>query len=312
MQTKYKNIILIVLISYSFIISCKKSEVVSKKVLPTKQVNKNYNDTIITNSGAYLLLPSQVEIDSLKKIMGEDNFYTTADDSNYYISEIHSRLKDKMINLKYDKINFRNENYIFDKKTNKNAWLILDYKSGSKPKIYSLVDFYMNLNEKNSTTTINSTNLNEYMNNPDYQSLSFDVNGDGEDDKIFSNKPNTGDNLIIYFSQNNEYVLKLKSTNFSQDGGNQVTEIKKNDTGFTIQTDFPQGTDNYTYFINYASDNFIVSKVTHKLSSWQNDAAKMKVCDFRPQINLNIPVDEIFSKLVEAEKKAVCVIKKNN
>ena len=309
---KFCNKIIGILLVFSVIISCKKDINSSKLIKTDKELKTNKNDTIIINNGIYLLSPMLIEIDSIKKVMGEENFYTAADDSNYYISEIESRLKNKMTSLKYVKINFKNENYIFEKKTNKNKWLILDYKLGNKPEIYTLIDFYSHLNEKNSSTKTSTNELNEYSNNPDFESLSFDINGDGKEDKIFSNKPNTGDNLIIYFYQNNEYILKLKTINFSQDGGNQVTEIMKNGNGFSVQTDFPQGTDSYTYFISYINDNFIINKVIHKLSSSQDDSTKIKVCDFQPQINLNKSVDEIFTKLVDAEKKAVCIIKKYN
>ena len=109
----------------------------------------------------------------------------------------------------------------------------------------------------------------------------------------------------------NQYVLKLKSTNLSQDGGNQVTEIKENDGGFSIKTSFPQGTDEYTYFIKYENNDFIVKKVIHELSSWQEDGNKVKVCEFRPQVNMQKSTDEIFRKLIDGEKKAECVTKKN-
>ncbi|WP_310555883.1 hypothetical protein [Flavobacterium sp.] len=309
MMKKLNNSITAIFLISILIISCKKNDETSKVVASTSEVIST-NDTIIINTGIYFLSPNEKEIDSLKKVIGEDNFYTVADDSNFYISKIYSQPNQKITSVKFDKINFKNENYLFNKKSNKNNWLIIDYKVGSKPQIYSLVDFNLKLNEENSSTIPNTSNLDAYLNNTDFLSVSFDINGDGKEDKIFSNKPNTGDNLIVYFYENNGYVLKLNSTNLSQDGGNQVSEIKKIDNGFLIVTDFPQGTDKYTYFINYSNTNFMVNKVTHQVDS-SEDNNKVKICEFQTQINLQKSVNEIFSELIDAEKKAVCVTKNN-
>ncbi|WP_395077652.1 hypothetical protein [Flavobacterium sp.] len=304
---KINNIIIGVFLISILITSCKKNEQTSQISTSTEKA-QIINDTIIVSTGIYLLSPNENEIDSLKKTMGDDNFYTVADDSNFYTSKIYSQPNTKIIPVKFDKINFKNENYLFNKKSNKNNWLILDYKVGSKPQIYSLVDFYLKLSEQNSSNTANTSDLDSFLNNEDFLNFSFDINGDGKDDKIFSSKPNTGDSLVVYFYENNGYILKLKTTNFSQDGGNQISEIKKKENGFSIVTEFPQGTDKYTYFINYSNNNFIVNSVTHQIDS-SEDNSKLKICEFQTQINLQKSTDEIFSKLIDAEKKAVCVTK---
>ncbi|WP_370900698.1 hypothetical protein [Chryseobacterium gossypii] len=152
------------------------------------------------------------------------------------------------------------------------------------------------------------TNMDSYLKNDDFFSISFDINGDGKDDKVFSNKPNTGDSLLVFFNDNNGYALKLKSTNFSQDGGNQISEIKKNGNGFSVETDFPKGTNKYIYFVSYQNNNFIVSKVIHEVESWQDN--KAQICTFHPGVSLQRSNDEIFSALVDSEKKAECVNKK--
>jgi hypothetical protein len=309
---KLNNIAIGVLFLLFLSVSCKKNDMGSRIVTKSIQETPNYNDTIIFNTGIFLLSPNLSEIDSLKKVMGEDNFYTVADDSNFYISKIYSQSNEKITPIKFDKINFKKENYLFSKKSIKYNWLIIDYKVGSKPQIYSLVDFLDKLAKKKSSSTANTSNIDAYLNNVDFLNYSFDVNGDGKEDKIFSNKPNTGDDLLVYFYENNGYVLKLKTTNLSQDGGNQVSQIKKNNNGFSIATIFPQGTDNYTYFITYNNDNFILNKVIHELSSWQEDSNKVRVCEFQPQINLLQSTNEIFTKLTNEEKQAVCVTKKIN
>ena len=84
-----------------------------------------------------------------------------------------------------------------------------------------------------------------------YFVVTFDINNDGKEDKIISNKPNKGNSLLVYFSKGAGYVLKLESINFSQDGGHQIKKIEKNNKGFTIITAFPKGTDKYSYFISH-------------------------------------------------------------
>ncbi|MEY8761664.1 hypothetical protein [Chryseobacterium tongliaoense] len=295
-----------------FNISCKKNTSVTASAATASQEMKKTDDTLITQPGIYLISPGEKEIDSLKKTMGEDQFYTAADDSNFYISKISSGLKSKLITIKHKNIDFKNDNYSFSKKDSKKNWAIIEYKEGNKPQIYSLVDFYNKIgNESAKTEAVASiVNIDTYLNNKDFLTTTIDINGDGKDDKIFSNKPNRGDSLLVYFYENNGYILKLKSTNLSQDGGNQVSAIKKNGQGFSIETDFPQGTDKYTYFVNYTNNNFTINKVIHEISSWQDDPNKLQVCVFLPQIALQKPTSEIFSKLIESEKKAKCSTRK--
>ena len=192
------------------VISCKQNDSDKQVVKNVQEEVKTHNDTIIINTGIYLLSPNEREIDSLKKVMGEDNFYTVADDSNFYISKIYSQLNDKIKSIKFDKINFKNENYLFSKKENKNNWLVIDYKVDSKPQIYSLVDFNSKLNEEKTSTLQNTSDFNSYLNNEDFLNMSFDINRDGKEDKIFSNKPNTGDNLVIYFYEKKSVCVKIE------------------------------------------------------------------------------------------------------
>ncbi len=291
-------------------ISCQKNSVSATATLP-KEVQSD-NDTIIEKSGIYLISPDLKDIDSIKKVIGEDRFYTVADDANFYISKISSVLKDKLPTLKYRKIDFKNENFVFDKSKYQNNWLIVDYKSGNKPEIYSLVDFYsqQNKSENSQLSLKKASDIEFYQNNKDFITITFDINNDGKEDKIFSNKPNTGDSLRVYFYENEGYVLKLKSINFSQDGGNQVSQIKKNGKGFSVVTNFPKGTDRYNYFISFENNNFTVNKVIHEMSSWQENDNETKICEFHPKIDLQKSSDQIFNQLIAAEKNAVCTTKK--
>lgn len=106
-------------------------------------------DTVITKSTILLLGPDKQELEEIKKKQGEDNFYTLADDANYYSAEIFEATP-AAIYTGYKIIDFPNESYVFDKNKSENKWLVIDYKEGSKPKIYSLVDYYLYVTQKQS------------------------------------------------------------------------------------------------------------------------------------------------------------------
>ncbi|AZA77231.1 hypothetical protein EG347_06795 [Chryseobacterium sp. G0186] len=105
-------------------------------------------DTIITSSAVLMLSPDEAEIADIKTKQGEDNFYTIADDANYYSAEIDDASPNKINFIHHKTIDFPKENYVFDKKEFQNKWLVIDYKVGSQPKIYSLVDYYLHLTGK--------------------------------------------------------------------------------------------------------------------------------------------------------------------
>ncbi|MDR6516571.1 hypothetical protein [Chryseobacterium camelliae] len=302
----YHSTVLGVFSLFTLAISCKKNTITAKTAAAPETVQKvmgSIQDTLVNNSGIYILYPGEKETDSLKKAMGEDVFYTVADDSNYYMAEISGRLKEKAVYTHHKTIRFPKEKFVFSKKDQKNNWLVIEYREGSRPLVFSLVDYYNRLDGGTQKTASSSSAIDAYMKNDELSMTSLDINGDGKEDKIFSNKPGTGDGLFVFFQQDNGYALQLQSTNFSQDGGNQVSGIKKEDNGFSVTTDFPKGTDRYTYFIRY-NKNFVIDKVVHEIDSWQDK--KKQVCTFSPKIILPKPTDDIFSQLIESEKKAHC------
>ncbi|WP_276877571.1 hypothetical protein [Chryseobacterium joostei] len=128
------------------LLSCQKTE--RKSSLTQNSDQKVKADTIITSSTILMLSPDEAEIADIKKKQGEDNFYTIADDANYYSAEINEAAPDKIIFTDHKTIDFPKENYVFDKKESQNKWLIIDYKAGSKPKIYSLSDYFLHLTGK--------------------------------------------------------------------------------------------------------------------------------------------------------------------
>ncbi|UOU98484.1 hypothetical protein MUU74_00615 [Chryseobacterium daecheongense] len=128
--------------------SCKKTE---NKNFQNHNKEKGKKDTTVTQSAVLLLTPDQQEIIAIKKKKGEDNFYTIAADANYYIAEIENGFDKKIYGTHHEIIDFPKEHFVFNKTSVENKWLIIDYSEGSKPKIYSLVDFYNKLNSKASS-----------------------------------------------------------------------------------------------------------------------------------------------------------------
>lgn len=141
----------IAVLSFSLLgmLSCTKAEnkPIEHKSTEQKLEQKIKADTAITKSVILLLSPDEQEIEEIKNKQGEDNFYTIADDANYYSAEIFDDIP-AVINSDYKTIDFPNENYVFDKKKSEDKWLVIDYKPGSKPKIYSLADYYRHITEK--------------------------------------------------------------------------------------------------------------------------------------------------------------------
>lgn len=137
------------IVSFSILIStfsCTKTDhkpVVQK----TDQNQKIKADTVITTSAVLLMSPDEKEIEEMKKKQGEDNFYTIADDANYYSAEIYEGAP-KTIYFNHKTIDFPKESYVFDKDKFEDKWVVIDYKEGSQPKIYSLVDYHRLITEK--------------------------------------------------------------------------------------------------------------------------------------------------------------------
>lgn len=122
---------------------------------------------------------------------------------------------------------------------------------------------------------ISRNNLHEvkiYENNTDYFTKTFDLNKDGIADKIISSKSYAGNDLLIFLgNRNNTYKFVLKTTNFSADGGNQISDIKQTNDVFEIITRFPdRGDSQSNYYVTYSNDSFILKKIVDEYYSWQD------------------------------------------
>jgi len=104
--------------------------------------------TLISEKAGIFIGPDNLQIEQLKSEIGEDDFYTIADDNNYYESEASDFLEQKNIKIVYPKTRYlkfktaTGKEFNFDTKSKANpGWLtvLFDPKKES-PIIVSPVD----------------------------------------------------------------------------------------------------------------------------------------------------------------------------
>lgn len=156
-----------------------------------------------------------------------------------------------------------------------------------------------------------------YEKNRDYIITALDINGDKILDKVVSSAPYKGNELILFLSDGKNYVLSIKTINFSEDGGNIVYEIVNNpntEKGLLVKTKFPdRGFSENDYFIVYENKSWILKNIIYKTLSDQSKNAIEYNCDV-PQ-NINLKETNIEEKLVpipdEADRDKKCTTKIN-
>ncbi len=156
--------------------------------------------------------------------------------------------------------------------------------------------------QANNTEKVQTINLNQYTNNTNYLIKTFDVNKDGIKDKIVSHNRYLGDELLLFLGdKGSNYNLALKSTNFSEDGGNQITDIKETKEGFEIITQFPdRGYLQNTYFVSGINNKLILKKIQSESESWQNGYTEK--CSQNINVDLKKSIAEL-SKVISNTKK---------
>ncbi|AZA61032.1 hypothetical protein [Chryseobacterium indoltheticum] len=156
--------------------------------------------------------------------------------------------------------------------------------------------------QANNTEKVQTINLNQYTNNTNYFIKTFDVNKDGIKDKIVSHNRYLGDELLLFLGdKDSNYNLAIKSTNFSEDGGNQITDIKEKKEGFEIITQFPdRGYLQNTYFVSGINNKLILKKIQSESESWQNGYTEK--CSQNINIDLKKSIAEL-SKVIGNTKK---------
>ncbi|MGE8340654.1 MAG: hypothetical protein ACN6OI_06440 [Flavobacterium sp.] len=157
-----------------------------------------------------------------------------------------------------------------------------------------------------SENNIASNNINQYLNNKDYFIKTFDINKDGIKDKIVSNNPYQGDELLIFLGEDGiNFRLVLKTINFSADGGNQISDIIETEEGFNITTLFPdRGSYEENYHIVFKNNTFILKTLETFSTSWQ-DGYKETCTITDIDFNLNKSIHELLSILSKRDKNCV-------
>lgn len=161
------------------------------------------------------------------------------------------------------------------------------------------------------------TSLEAYTNNEDYFIKTFDVNKDGISDKIVSNKPYQGENLFIFFGdKQGKYSLVLETRNFSEDGGNIISDILpiSGNKGFTIKTSFPdRGYYEKEYNIILQNNIWLLKNIIYKtMSDVSLDSVKY-ICDVPQNIDIQKSgwTDKIIPIPEENVRDKKCRIEKN-
>lgn len=139
---------------------------------------------------------------------------------------------------------------------------------------------------KGNNEQTQSGGLDQYINNKNYFVATFDVNKDGIKDKIVSHNRYQGDELLVFLGdKEGHYKLALRSTNFSEDGGNQIVNIKETKEGYEIITEFPdRGYVQKKYLISCQNNSFLLKRIESESSSWQDGYTEHCV----QQLNLNL------------------------
>ncbi|MFV0531546.1 MAG: hypothetical protein ACK5MD_08915 [Flavobacteriales bacterium] len=146
---------------------------------------------------------------------------------------------------------------------------------------------------------------NSYKDNKDFFIKTFDVNKDGIKDQIVSHNRYQGDELLVFLGDTDyNYNFALKTTNFSQDGGNQISDIEETQEGFKIITNFPnRGHLQSNYYISVTDNTFILTKI--KTESYSGQDKYTENCIQNLNLNLKNSKEKLVSTITDT--KAECI-----
>jgi hypothetical protein len=149
----------------------------------------------------------------------------------------------------------------------------------------------------------------DFESNNNYFVEKIDIDGDLILDKIISNKKYQGDDLYIFLgTKKGQFEFYIKTTNFSEDGGNQISKIEKSKSGFVIITNFPdRGYFEKKYFINYVENKLILKNIIYQTYS-QKDFTKIHICNIEQNIDLGLNKFKFNLKDIpnEDERDSIC------
>ncbi|WP_299260240.1 hypothetical protein [uncultured Aquimarina sp.] len=127
-----------------------------------------------------------------------------------------------------------------------------------------------------------------YSNNDSYFIKDIDINNDTILDKVVSSKRYRGDELLLFINNNDTYKLALKTNNFSEDGGNQIVDIKTEKNGFVVSTTFPdKGFYEAYYYVSFRNDKWVLMNTIYKTISGNQEDSLLYVCDVQQGIDMS-------------------------
>ena len=115
----------------------------------------------------------------------------------------------------------------------------------------------------------------------------IDINNDGILDKIVSAGPYQGDELFLFEYVGGEYEHTLKTTNFSEDGGNQIVDVVAEEGGFVVKTAFMDGgLLEADYHIAFKNNAWVLTHTIYSSQSSNKEDAFIYVCNVVQELNL--------------------------
>ena len=138
-----------------------------------------------------------------------------------------------------------------------------------------------------------------YLNNNEFFNRDIDIDNDGVVDKVISSINGFGDDLLFFKKNKNNYELIFKGSNFSEDGGARINDIKKSkdkEYPVLITTNTDKLNIMNSYYIAYNNKKWILKKINTEVSGFLEDYSKKYICKF-DKLNLDISIPDIKDKL---------------
>ena len=144
-----------------------------------------------------------------------------------------------------------------------------------------------------------SSDIKYYLNNNEFFNRDIDIDNDGVIDKVISSINGFGDDLFFFKKNKNNYELIFKGSNFSEDGGARINDIKKSkdkEYPVLITTNTDKLNIMNSYYIAYNNKKWILKKINTEVSGFLEDYSKKYICKF-DELNLDISIPDIKDKL---------------
>ena len=128
--------------------------------------------------------------------------------------------------------------------------------------------------------------------------IKYYLDNDGVVDKVISSINGFGDDLLFFKKNKNNYELIFKGSNFSEDGGARINDIKKpkdKEYPIIITTNTDKLNIMNSYYIAY-NKKWILKKINTEVSGFIEDYSKKYICKF-DELNLDISIPDIKDKL---------------